>query len=410
MTTMETLKNLPSKFSISVPGKVILLGEHSVVYGHLAIAASLNLRSKLEYTCFDELNENDFVHIKLPNIKLDISLSSSDLNHLLTSLSSKNGWDFNNPFNVDFDNLVLGVETFIKSQTKFHGLETQQLLGLKCCLFLMVAILNCPNQPKLAGLKPFLLSLTSDLPVGAGAGSSASFCVSLAAFFVCLASLREEPRVFCLDEKTKDLISNWAFLGERITHGNPSGLDNNVCAFGSLIAFRRPNTITKIPLCSGVRVLLVDTKVSRNTRTLVERVATLKSHHEAIVQTIMKAMESICVEAEKLFKLLDEAKKCHSTEESLSLFSRMEELWSMNHSLLQALGVSHPSLDQIVQMSKKHNLVGKLTGAGGGGFAIVLVPTGKEKALTLLKDELLGCGFGVSDVELGGPGVQLHLN
>lgn len=82
----------------------------------------------------------------------------------------------------------------------------------------------------------------------------------------------------------------------------------------------------------------------------------------------------------------------------------------MNHSLLQALGVSHPSLDGIVQISKEHSLVGKLTGAGGGGFAIVLVPTGKEGALALLKEKLISCGFGVHDVELGGPGVQLHLN
>lgn len=96
-------------------------------------------------------------------------------------------------------------------------------LGIKVCLFLMVAILNQSNQTRLAGLKPFQLSLSSDLPVGAGAGSSASFCVSLAAFFVCVASLRAEPKVFCLNEKMKDVISNWAFLGERITHGNPSG-------------------------------------------------------------------------------------------------------------------------------------------------------------------------------------------
>lgn len=408
--TLETLTVLPSKFGISVPGKVILLGEHSVVYGHLAIAASLNLRTKLEYTYLDASNGNEFVCLRMPNIKLDTYLSASDVDHLISSLASKSGWDYNNPFNADFENLVQGVETFIKSQTKFDGLESQQLLGLKCCLFLMVAILNRPNQTRLAGLKPFMLSLSSDLPVGAGAGSSASFCVSLAAFFVCVASLREEPRVFYLDETMKDLISNWAFLGERITHGNPSGLDNNVCAFGSLIAFRRPNTITKVPLNSGVRVLLVDTKVSRNTRTLVEGVARLKSHHEDIVQTIMKAMEGICIEAEKLFKLLDEAKKCNSTENSSTLFTRMEELWTMNHSLLQALGVSHPSLDRIVQISKEKNLVGKLTGAGGGGFAIVLVPTGKENAVTSLKEELKHCGFGVYDVELGGPGVQLHLN
>lgn len=93
---------------------------------------------------------------------------------------------------------------------------------MKCFLFLMIAILNQPNKTTNSILKPFRLSLSSELPVGAGAGSSASYCVSVATVFLCLASLKAEL-CFCLDERTKDLISSWAFLGERITHGNPSG-------------------------------------------------------------------------------------------------------------------------------------------------------------------------------------------
>ena len=83
----------------------------------------------------------------------------------------------------------------------------------------------------------------------------------------------------------------------------------------------------------------------------------------------------------------------------------------MNHSLLVALGVSHPALENIVQISREHNLYGKLTGAGGGGFAIVLVPahsTKSDSGVTSLKEALLTCGFDVKDVELGGLGVLLH--
>lgn len=84
----------------------------------------------------------------------------------------------------------------------------------------------------------------------------------------------------------------------------------------------------------------------------------------------------------------------------------------MNHSLLQALGVSHPSLERIIQLCKEHGLTGKLTGAGGGGFAIVLLPlfsSNSETEFGVVKQCLMDCGFDVKDVELGGPGVQLHL-
>lgn len=50
-------------------------------------------------------------------------------------------------------------------------------------------------------------------------------------------------------------------------------------------------------------------------------------------------------------------------------------LFSINHSLLDSLGVSHKSLNDICFTLQKHyNLNTKLTGAGGGGCAITLIP------------------------------------
>ena len=94
-------------------------------------------------------------------------------------------------------------------------------------------------------LFPSAVTISSDLPIGAGLGSSASFCVSLAAALLSMAKLYASGegdsiddirdsvhKSRNLDEDNLELINKWAFEGEKIIHGRPSGIDNNVSTFG----------------------------------------------------------------------------------------------------------------------------------------------------------------------------------
>ena len=93
-------------------------------------------------------------------------------------------------------------------------------------------------------LFPSAVTISSNLPIGAGLGSSASFCVSLAAALLTakLYSNAEGDSIdditdsahksVNLDEDNLELINKWAFEGEKIIHGRPSGIDNNVSTFG----------------------------------------------------------------------------------------------------------------------------------------------------------------------------------
>jgi mevalonate kinase len=82
--------------------------------------------------------------------------------------------------------------------------------------------------------------VTSELPVGAGLGSSAAYCVALSAALLAYTGEVDLPqengadREVWLDvnEKKVDLVNRWAFEGERIIHGRPSGIDNTVSSFG----------------------------------------------------------------------------------------------------------------------------------------------------------------------------------
>ena len=51
----------------------------------------------------------------------------------------------------------------------------------------------------------------------------------------------------------------------------------------------------------------------------------------------------------------------------------------MNQGLLASLGVSHPSLEKVIQITAAYGLHTKLTGAGGGGVAFSLVTPGTDK-------------------------------
>lgn len=82
-------------------------------------------------------------------------------------------------------------------------------------------------------------------------------------------------------------------------------------------------------------------------------------------------------------------------------------LIQLNHSILTTLSVSHPKLERVRELIDTHN-VGwtKLTGAGGGGCAIVLLkPEATKEMRREAEKGLEREGFGIYETVLGGKGV-----
>lgn len=207
---------------------------------------------------------------------------------------------------------------------------------------------------KLNGRKEvgFEVTVSSELPPGAGLGSSAAFSTSLTAALINF--FKEEKDVI-----PKELISKWAFKCEHIFHGKPSGIDNSICTFGGAVHFRDGKVVQHLTAFPRMPALLVYTNVMRNTKMLVERVSRKREKYASVIHHTMEAIDTISTTAWGLIK-----------EGNYNGLQR-EELVDMNQQLLNLLGAGHETIDKVLSIAKKHGQIGKLTGAGGGGCVIL---------------------------------------
>lgn len=88
----------------------------------------------------------------------------------------------------------------------------------------------------------------------------------------------------------------------------------------------------------------------------------------------------------------------------------IKALIEINHSLLNSCGVGHEKLDQIAAVTKRRTLSTKLTGAGGGGYTLTLIPCDfPPKEIHSLILELESLGFSAFEADIGGLGVTIKL-
>lgn len=88
----------------------------------------------------------------------------------------------------------------------------------------------------------------------------------------------------------------------------------------------------------------------------------------------------------------------------------MPVLFSMNHALLNAIGVGHAVLDRVAVIAATSGFTGtKLTGAGGGGCALILLSQVAEpESESALLAALEAQQFRAFVTTIGGLGAQLH--
>lgn len=373
---------------VSAPGKVILHGEHAVVHGKVALAVALNLRTFLLL----RPQSNGKVSVNLPNIGIKQVWDVGMLQRLDTSFLEQG--DVSVP-------TLEQLEKLKKTGDLPRDRAGNEGLALLTFLYLYLAI--CRKQRTLPSLD---IVVWSELPPGAGLGSSAAYSVCLAAALLTACEevsnpLKDGVSVSRWPEEDLKSINRWAFEGERVIHGNPSGVDNAVSTWGGALRYQqgKMSSLKRLP---SLQILLTNTKVPRSTKALVAAVRSRLTKFPEIVAPLLTSIDAISLECERV---LGEMVAAPVPEQYLVL----EELMDMNQHHLNALGVGHTSLDQLCQVTAAHGLHSKLTGAGGGGCGITLLKPGLEQAtVEAVKQALTSCGFDCWETSIGAPGVSAH--
>lgn len=221
-------------FITSAPGKVIVYGEHAVVYGKAAMAAAVSLRSYLLVTTLSKSQRH--ITLDFPDISFSHTWQIDDLPWNLFAHPSKKKTYYDLVTTLDPE-LVESMQPHLTPISPQASSEVRKIHQSAASSFLYLFLsLGAPHFPGC------IYTLRSTLPIGAGLGSSASISVCLsAALLLQIRALAGPHPDQPLEEAALQIerINRWAFVGEMCIHGNPSGVDNTVATGGKAVIFKR---------------------------------------------------------------------------------------------------------------------------------------------------------------------------
>ncbi len=309
------------KVLASAPAKIILFGEHSVVYGKPAIAAAINLRTYVRA----EFNNSDRIKIEAKDIKTP---------GLIVSFSEN--------------------EIYFESD---YGKAAEVLSYVRQAIELV-------RDEADANGRGITVSITSQIPVGAGLGSSAAVAVSTIGAVSKLLGL----------ELSNEEIARLGHRVELLVQGVSSGIDPTVSALGGFIHYEN-GKFEHLPFVD-LPVVVGYTGSSGSTKELVAMVRDTYEDIPDIIEPILAAMGKVVEKARETLLL---------GEDGRWKLGRLGELMNINHGLLDALGVSTKKLSELVYAARTAGALGaKITGAGGGGCMYALAPEKQSEVATAI--------------------------
>ena len=222
--------------------------------------------------------------------------------------------------------------------------------------------------------RDFTIRVRSALPRAMGLGSSAAFAVAIVRAFDRLLSLSLD------DERVNEI----AFDCEKLAHGNPSGVDNTLATFARPMLFCKGDTFQVEELELG-RTPPIVIACGHQPGVTHEQVAGVRARCEA--QPTAYAA---------IFDQIDGLSLAGAKALVAGEYAELGQLMNICQGLLNALGVSTPELERMVEIARQAGAAGaKLTGAGGGGSIVAVCPGAVPAVVTALRSA------GYATIDLG---------
>ena len=299
------------KSKASAPGKVILFGEHFVVYGVKAILCSINKR--VTVTAEKTSERKISINSEIGNLILEPNKLISEINSPLK------------PFYYLANKAIKNQDT---------GIE---------------------------------IKIKSEIPLGAGLGSSSACCVAGAAAIF---------RLF--EDVSKERILELAIEAERTIFENTSGADCTVCTYGGIIEYGKKQGFKKIEDEPNFQLVIANSNIEHSTESMVSGVKIF-----------------VIKNKEKFSKLLNQESKL--VEDVLKLLKEnnpeaLGEKINQNQKYLETIGISNNQLKKMIEIGQKTSFGAKITGSGGGGCIFALTnESNVEQSLKEFKDKNFEC-------------------
>jgi len=195
--------------------------------------------------------------------------------------------------------------------------------------------------------KGISIKIESNIPIGAGLGSSSACCVAASASIANLFS----------DTTDKEILE-LAIQAEKTIFPNSSGADCTVSVYGGIIEYQKEKGFTKIDTENEFFFLIIDSEQIHATDKVVERVKKFKEENKDV-------FAELCSEEERLItKALDSMKN--------NDLETIGKCMAQNEIFLEQIGVSNDVLLSITKEIEMITFGAKITGAGDGGCIIAL--------------------------------------
>ena len=295
----------------SAPGKVILFGEHFVVYGVKAILCSINKR--VTVTAEKTSERKISINSKIGKLELEPDKSISEINSPLK------------PF------YYLANKAIENKDTGIH------------------------------------IQIDSEIPLGAGLGSSSACCVAgAAAIFKLFGNISKEE------------VLKLAIEAERTIFENTSGADCTVCTYGGIMEYDKNKGFKKIEYEPNFQLVIINSNIEHSTQSMVSKVKEFENKNKEEFSKLSN-LESKLVE--DVLKLVKENK-----------IQEIGQKMNQNQEYLENIGISNNELTKMIKIGQESSFGAKITGSGGGGCIFALTnESNLQNILKKFKDNNYEC-------------------